>query len=67
MYQKGNKLWELPKTDAHPESVTFKLVKVLDRGSWGLEDIHEAGQLIQQEPIIKEVVLSLLELINKED
>ncbi len=33
--QIGNKFWGLPEIDKHPEMVTYSLVKVLDRDSWG--------------------------------
>ena len=60
----GNKLWGLPEVDRHPEKVAFALVKVLDRDGWSLQDIYEAGQMIEQMPVAKEVVLELLNRIN---
>jgi len=63
-YQIGNKIWGLPRVDAHPESTTFKLVRILDRDAWSLQDIHEAGQMIEQNPVVKEVVLTLIEMLT---
>ena len=62
----GNKLWELPEVDKHPEMVTYALVKVLDRDGWSLQDIYEASSMIEQTPVVKEVILELIaKLVNK--
>ena len=60
----GNKLWGLPEVDKHPAMVTPDLVKLLNRDNWSLQDIHEASQMIEQLPVVKEVVLELIKLIK---
>ena len=60
----GNKLWDLPEVDKHPATVSYALVKVLNRDGWSLEDIHEASQMIEQIPVVKEVVLELLNSVS---
>ena len=60
----GNKLWGLPEVDKHPTTVSYALVKVLNRDNWSLEDIHDASQMIEQMPVVKEVVLELLKKLK---
>ena len=62
--QIGDKIWGLPLVDGHPESVVFDLVKILDRRKWGLNDIYDVSHMIEREPVIKEVILELIEKIN---
>ena len=60
----GNKIWGLPEVDKHPEMITYALVKVLNRDDWSLQDIYEASQMIEHLPVVKEVVLDLLKLLE---
>ncbi len=55
-----NKIWGLPLVEKHPTTVALDLVKIFDRSDWSLTDIHEVSRMIEQNPIIKEVVLDLL-------
>ena len=59
----GNKSWGLTEVEKHPAPVTSELVRLLDRDDWSLQDIHEASQMIEQLPVVKEVVLQLIKLI----
>mgnify|MGYP001615096901 CR=1 FL=1 len=59
----GNKIGGLPEVDKYPETVAPALSKVLDRDDWSLRDIYEASEMIEQMPVVKEVVLELLKLL----
>lgn len=57
-----NKIWAV---DHINEPIGLRLVKALDRDRWSLRDIHEVSQMINQNPIVKEVVVELLRLLKE--
>lgn len=60
----GNKIWSLPKTEASESTLAFSLAKTLVRDEWSLGDIYQVSQMIEQEPVIKEVIIDLLDIIE---